>query len=66
MKNLIRKAIEKLAEIEADLDAAGRRIDEDNARRAKPQAKRPSTAEQEQIRRDAETVVRNQQQGLTD
>lgn len=66
MKNLIRKAKEKVAEVKSDLDAAGRRIDEDNARRPKPQIKQPSAAEQEQIRRDSETVIRNQQQGLTD
>ncbi len=65
--NPIDKAKQKMQQVKGDWDAAGRRIDEDNAKRPPPMPSPPSAAEQERIQREGQwAVVQNQQQGLTD
>lgn len=64
--SLFGKAKEAAQEFKTNWDASGKRMDEDAARRPKAQPAKPSKADQQQIQRDAETVIRNQQMGLTD
>lgn len=66
--SLIAKAKQKVATFKEDWQAAGRRLDENNAKRpAPPKPSPPSAAEQERIQNEGQwAVINNQQQGLTD
>lgn len=65
---LIGKTKQKVAKFKEDWQAAGRRIDEDNAQRPAPsKPSPPSAAEQQRIQHEGQwVVINNQQQGLTD
>lgn len=65
--SLFSKAKHAAQEFKTNWDASAKRMDEDaDRRKAPPKPAKPSKADQQQIQRDAETVIRNQQMGLTD